>query len=118
MKQAQPMLAVPDVTVAAEYYRDVFGFSIRMLWGKPPTYAIVDREFVSINFIATDSATGDEGDKGGAYIIVDDVDAVYAELKEHGANLWGEPVDQEYGMRDFIAIDLNGYRLCFGQAIR
>ena len=117
MTDIQPMLAVPDVTVAAEYYRDVLGFTIRLFWGEPPTYAIVDRGSVSVNFIVSESVSGDEGDKGGAYIIVNDVDAVYAELKEHGANLWGEPVDQEYGMRDFIAIDLNGYRLCFGENV-
>ena len=74
------MLAVPDVTAAAEYYRDQLGCSIRLIWGEPPFYAIVDRGEVTINFILTDSATGDDGDKGGAYIIVDDVDALHAEL--------------------------------------
>ena len=110
------MLAVPDVTAAAEYYRDVLGFSIRLIWGEPPSYAIVDRGDISINFILTDSATGEDGDKGGAYIIVDDVDALHAELVDRGVTVWGPPEDRDYPMRDFIAIDLNGYRLCFGQA--
>ena len=109
------MFAVADVTAAAEYYKDKLGFTIRVIWGEPPFYAIVERGKVSINFINSETFVGDRGDVGGAYIMVDDVDELHAELKANGVELWGEPEDRDYGMRDFIALDNNGYRLCFGR---
>ena len=118
MLQAEPMLAVADVVAAAEYYRDKLGFTIRVIWGEPPFYSIVDRGSISINFVATESVLGEEGERGGAYITVEDVDAMHAELLAKDVKLWSLPEDREYGMRDFIAIDCNGYRLCFGEPIK
>jgi uncharacterized glyoxalase superfamily protein PhnB len=42
------------------------------------------------------------------------VDAYYAELTSRGATLIAPPKDYAYGMRDFIAVDLDGNHLAFG----
>ena len=87
------------------------------MWGDPIFYGLVSRGDVGIDLIHSHSIQGEPGDKGGAYIIVDDVDALHTELEGKGAGLWGLPEDREYGMRDFVAVDVNGYRLCFGQSV-
>ena len=116
-KNADPMLAVPDVEEAASYYESRFGFERHALYGDPPFYAIVKRDAVWINFIKSDSIAGDAGDRGGAYVRVENVDALYDEIRKADVTVWDPPEDKDYGMRDFIAIDLNGYRLCFGQQL-
>jgi catechol 2,3-dioxygenase-like lactoylglutathione lyase family enzyme len=40
LKMISPQFVVPDVKVAAEYYRDVFGFKILGYFLEPPVYAI------------------------------------------------------------------------------
>ncbi len=42
-RMISPQFVVPDVVVAAEYYRDVLGFGIRGYFLDPPIYAIVAR---------------------------------------------------------------------------
>lgn len=40
---------------------------------------------------------------------VDDVDAIYSELREANVQLLGEPKDEPWGQRHFIAIDPGGF---------
>src|SRR5262249_8547699 len=42
----------------------------------------------------------------GLYVVVEDVDALYARVKEKGAELIRDLVDQDYGSREFGARDL------------
>ena len=65
------------------------------------------------------------GTKGGVSLTVDDVDTLYAQLKERGAfdadfpRVYDAirehpPEDKEYGRRDMYIVDCNGYILMFG----
>jgi uncharacterized glyoxalase superfamily protein PhnB len=45
--------------------------------------------------------------------MVDDVDAVYASVREHGVNVVLSLDDRPYGLRDFIISDADGYRIRF-----
>ncbi len=45
---------------------------------------------------------------GGVVIIVDDVDAHFRYAVAHGATIRYEPVDQEYGYREYSALDSEG----------
>jgi catechol 2,3-dioxygenase-like lactoylglutathione lyase family enzyme len=112
------MFAVPDVEAAAAFYRDRLGFEIRLIWGEPPFYAIAGRDKIAINFIQSNSAVGDAGDRGGAYLNVEGVDDLYEEMEDRGIEVRAPPEDKDYGMRDFILLGLNGYRLCFGERLR
>ena len=38
-----PILAVPDVQAAAEYYCDKLGFTVGFLYGDPPTHGGIHR---------------------------------------------------------------------------
>lgn len=53
----------------------------------------------------------------GMYVHVDDVDKLYEQAKEAGADLDGEPADQAYGVRSFGARDLEGHQWWFAQPL-
>src|SRR3972149_4833285 len=46
-------------------------------------------------------------------IVVDDVDALYRLAREGGVAIAGEIADRDYGLRDFIIEDPDGFRLRF-----
>jgi uncharacterized glyoxalase superfamily protein PhnB len=50
----------------------------------------------------------------GAYVVTDDVDAVYLRAKAAGAEIIAEPHDTDYGSHDFAARDPEGNRWSFG----
>jgi uncharacterized glyoxalase superfamily protein PhnB len=50
----------------------------------------------------------------GAYVVVDDADALYEKVKAGGAEIVVEPTDQDYGSRDFAIRDPEGNRWSFG----
>lgn len=120
-----PVLVVGDVAAAADYYRDVLGFTYERLWGDPPSFCMVRRAGVIImlnqlggaDVVRPNSAVDPEHEAWDAYIWVPDVDALHAELAANGAKITRGLCNQPYGCRDFDLQDLNGYRLCFGQPL-
>ena len=54
------------------------------------------------------------GDVLDAYIWVGDVDVLAQELKGRGARIIEGPVDRDYGMREIVIQDPDGFRLAFG----
>jgi predicted enzyme related to lactoylglutathione lyase len=122
-RMISPQFVVPDVIAAAEYYRDVLGFGIRGYFLDPPVYAIVGRDSVEIHFGKADTRTAAspnirrrEGSVD-AYIWVNDLDLLYAELKERGAQIVEPPATQVYKCYEFVIEDRFGYRLVFGMDI-
>lgn len=118
---ATPILHVPDGQKAADYYKDVLGFTLAWGMGDPLTFCKMERGKVEIFLFQTpEEASNTYRAKlspqfADLYLFVRDVDAIYAELKERGADCLAEPKDYDYGMRDFNVRDLNGYILTFGQ---
>ncbi len=124
--RASPVLGVRNVRQAAEYYRDVLGFSLDPVDGvfqpspdEPQgVYAIVKRGGVWIHF---QIRRGDMPERkrqsfeGDVYLYVDDVNALYTDLKTRGAKIIQPPAVAPYGLREIIVEDLNGYRLTFGE---
>lgn len=109
------MLAVSDVMAAVDWYTQNLDFELVGTWGDPVFYALIQNGDVRINFIASESAAGESGDRGGTYLVVDDVDALHSKLVEQGATVWGPPENRGYHMRDFVTLDNNGYRICCGE---
>ena len=124
-----PMLVVPDVEQTVAYYRDKLGFSVRFVMVSPrlSTYAVVFRDNYQVHFTQGTQLDAPSS-KGGVALTVDDVDALYAELKSRGAfsadfpAVYDDirehpPEDKEYGIRDLIMVDCNGFILVFGQPL-
>jgi predicted enzyme related to lactoylglutathione lyase len=117
-----PYFLVPDVVLAADYYRDKLGFSYDRFWGEPPCFCMVRRNGIVVMLSQTPNSASvkpngiaEGNDAWDAYIWVEDADALHAEFVSRGAKIARGLCDQEYGCRDFDVLDLNGYRLCFGQ---
>lgn len=123
---AAPVLGVGRVRQAAEYYRDVLGFSLDPVDGvfqpsphEPDgVYAIVKRSGAWIHFqirrgdVPPAPRPAFERD---VYLYVDNVDDLHADLVRRGANILSPPSQAPHGIREMVIEDLNGYRLAFGQ---
>ncbi len=119
MRGSSPVLLVKDVVKAAAYYADALGFRSPRMWGDPPTFAIPQREGLSVmlNQVAADDSFRPNADYDGrfdAYFWVRDADALHDEFRANGARIVCAPEDQEYQMREFQVIDLDGHLLAFG----
>jgi predicted enzyme related to lactoylglutathione lyase len=114
-----PHFVVPDVVASAEHYRDVLGFKIMGYWLDPPVFAIVMRDTVEIQLGKSDNGALSSPNfmrrEGGldAYIWVNDVDALYAELQGRGAKILEPPEMRVYKCYELLVQDNSGFRLCF-----
>ena len=126
--RASPVLGVPNVRQAAEYWRDVLGFDLDPVEGvfQPSpaepggVYAIVKRGGVWIHFQIRRGELVErkrQPFEGDVYIYVDDLDAVYADLQQRCAIIEQPPTVAPYGLREIRVEDLNAYRLTFGEFI-
>lgn len=126
--RASPVLGVRNVRQAAEYYRDVLGFSLDPVdgvfqpsAGEPEgVYAIVKRGGVWIHF---QIRRGDLPERnrqpfeGDVYLYVNDLDSLHADLQRRGAKIVQPPAVAPYGIREIRVEDLNGHRLTFGEFV-
>ncbi|MCI0435825.1 MAG: VOC family protein [Gemmatimonadetes bacterium] len=124
--RASPILGVENVREAAEYYRDVLGFSLDPVDGvvQPSedepggVYAIVKRSGAWVHFqIRRGGFPNRKGQpfERDVYVYVDDLDAVHADLQRRGAAIRQGPQMAPYGIREMVVEDLNGYRIAFGE---
>jgi catechol 2,3-dioxygenase-like lactoylglutathione lyase family enzyme len=115
---AVPQFTVPDVVRTAEYYRDVLGFQIAGYWGAPAVFGIVWRDRVEFFFNRADQSEVRTGRARGAYdayVRIDGVEALAAELRGRGADIIEGPVVREYQQRELVVRDCNGLILAFGE---
>lgn len=109
-----PVLPVPDVAAAVDFYATRLGFKREPLWGDPPTHGSANRDRVGIQFtLAPDYDPISY--PGSIYMFVDDAAAFAAELVASGIELEEAVEAKDYGMIEFALRDLNGYRIVFGQ---
>jgi uncharacterized glyoxalase superfamily protein PhnB len=122
-QQINPHFVVRDVVEAAEYYRDVFGFKILGYYWDPPVFAMVGRDDVVIQFgridrgqtVAPNRTRRDEA--LDAYIWVNDLDALFAEMKQKSAKIVEEPKRQPWNCYEFSVEDAFGFRLVFSESL-
>lgn len=105
-----PILNVKNVPASIDYYVQVLGFRKCWDWGNPPTFGCVARDEVSIFFC--------EGAQGGPgmwmSIFVNDVDEIYEQYQNSGANIRQPPTNFSWGMREMNVEDIDGHRLRIG----
>jgi catechol 2,3-dioxygenase-like lactoylglutathione lyase family enzyme len=116
-----PLFLVADVVKAAEHYRDRFGFKILNYYGDPPCFVFVRRGFVDImlKLAVSPEQVRPNGahDVWDAYVRVDDLDALRAELAARGTKIVKESPTTFYQMREIEVHDRDGYRVCFAQDV-
>jgi predicted enzyme related to lactoylglutathione lyase len=114
-----PFIHVPDISAAVAFFEQL-GFSTYIRFDD---YAYVQRECAGIRLLQN---RGDDGAPPGNrrfsyYIDVEDIEALYLELKPvldtmatghvHG------PADKSYGQRELCILAPDGNLLVFGQSI-
>jgi catechol 2,3-dioxygenase-like lactoylglutathione lyase family enzyme len=108
--QGAPVLQVLDVAATVSYYKNVLGFVSDF---GDENYAVVWRDNSAIHFMKGNGAPR------GVHLFqwVRDVDSFYSEISKRGAEIYVEPGDRPYGVRDFSVRDPNGVSVIFGQDI-
>lgn len=119
-RQITPFVHVPDLGAAVAFFEELLGFRtyVRM-----KDYAYLHRETVGIRILESHGPDGaPPGNRRFAYYVdVEDVDALYAELKARlDALPKGEvhgPADKPYGQRELAIVAPDGNLIVFGHAI-
>lgn len=114
-KSAIPVLHVSNAAAAHEFYCNRLGFSQRFAYrfddAQPdPCYLGLTRDGVHLHIssFAEDSVSG-----GAVFVVVEDVDALHAELKAKGVTIDLEPTDQSWGNREMYVNDPDGNSIRF-----
>jgi catechol 2,3-dioxygenase-like lactoylglutathione lyase family enzyme len=113
MAAAIPILAVPDVTASAGYFREVLGFTVEFVWGNPPEYAGIERDEAEIHLRADGGVVSEHR----VAILMDGVDAYHDEVRQRGAEVTVPIGDRDYGIRDFAVRTPDGHFISFGQGL-
>ena len=109
-EQIHAGLAVTDLTAAIDFYTKELGFTLGFTWGEPPTFAGVNLGKTQM-FLQK----GTPDPKGcTVYFLVGDADQLYEFHRAQGVDVAMPIADREYGIRDYVVRDLNGYYLSFG----
>jgi len=115
LKVAVPLLHVSDSAAAEEFYCKQLGFR-RDFAHRPegvatdPCYMGVSRDGVWLHL---SSFSGDGVSGGVVNLIVEDVDALHAELVGKGVRIDTGPVDQTWGTREMYVKDPDGNSIRF-----
>jgi uncharacterized glyoxalase superfamily protein PhnB len=113
--RSSPRLPVKALRDTILFYVETLGFSVDVWPDDDPTFAIFTREGASIHFSIWDESRKPMGD-ATIYFDVDDVRAVFEQVKDKAEVEWGPEV-YWYGRREFSIKDPNGYSLIFSEIV-
>jgi len=101
----QPVLPVPDVAAAADWFVRVLGFDVDFLQGEPAQHGRVrlgDRSWGDPVYIHLSHTAGDIRPCGQTRLHVGrDIDGLHAHAVAAGATVLQAPVDRPWGLREF-----------------
>jgi uncharacterized glyoxalase superfamily protein PhnB len=111
------VLAVRDLAVATRHYIDVLGFRRDFGDGSDGWSFLSRDEFRVMLGECPESMPATElGDHSYVgYVLVEQVDALHAELVERGAMVTSAPADKPWGLREFTIRTPDGHRYTFGE---
>ena len=125
------VLITEDIQRSIAHYRDTLGFELAGSMPEvEPTWCLMKRDQTRIMFLGShhhDDEVGHEheGDDHGhvhapaissLYFYPDDIDTLWDEFKDK-VEIEHPLEDMDYGMREFMIRDPNGYTLMFGSPI-
>jgi len=114
-RRVAPRLPVAELQPSIEFYVNFLGFKLGLLWPEiVPTFAILDRDDMSVQFCLADSPGGAPPERATLCFDVDDVRALHANLDGRIPVEWGPEV-YWYGRREFAVRDPGGYLLIFSE---
>jgi uncharacterized glyoxalase superfamily protein PhnB len=117
-----PSLLYADAKAAIKQLTEAFGFTELSVY-EGEDGSVLHAELVQGNGAVMIGSKGrggrfDEAMKGagpcGIHVVVDDVDTHHQRAVDHGAEILMPPTDQDYGSRDYMALDTEGNVWIFG----
>lgn len=118
LTQPRYVIAVPDLARSAAYYRDVLGFAVHDMGD--PGWRWFERDACVVMAGECPGALppAELGDHGYfAYVQVDAIAALHAELAGRGAEFIKPLRDEPWGMREFGVRTVDGHRIMFGEPL-
>lgn len=117
IRHTRHVLAVKDVAVEAAYYLEKLGFERDFT--APGWEFLSFGEFkVMLGECADEISAEESGNHSWyAHVLVENVDAIYAEFIERGADIMSPIQDKPWGLREFGVRTPGGHRITFGQEI-
>jgi uncharacterized glyoxalase superfamily protein PhnB len=111
------VLAVKDLKIETEYYLDKLGFERDFT--APGWEFLSFGDFkVMLGECPDDMLAADTGCHSWyAHVLVENVDEVYREFIERGAQILSEIADKPWDVREFSVVTPDGHRIGFGQMI-
>lgn len=118
-QSAIPVIQVSGSIAAQEFYCNGLGFTLLSSWRPDetqddPRYMTLARDGAQLHVHSFQS--GIVG-AGAVYVLVDNVDALYAELLSSGVSVSGPPIDQTWGTREIAVRDADRNVVTFGQRL-
>ena len=115
-RRAVAILKSADLRRTERWYTRV-GFRVRGRHpASDPTWCELERNGTALQFLAGETPWPDEPALTGCfYVYCDDVEAVYAELRDQVHVEWGVE-DREWGARELVLRDPDGYFITFIQS--
>jgi uncharacterized glyoxalase superfamily protein PhnB len=113
-----PVIKYRDVPAAIEFLQRAFGFEPGLVVpGDDGAIRHAELWFADgAALLSTLDQAYERADKSaiGLYVVVADIDAHFARSRDEGAEIVMEPFDTDYGSRDYMARDPEGFDWYFG----
>ena len=115
-----PVLIYPDVRAAVAWLTDAFGLAERVRIGEDHRSQLrFGNGAVIVGDVRHDRRPPRPGEVTHSVLVrIADVHAHCERARAHGATILMEPVDFEYGERQYEAEDLAGHRWTFSETLR
>jgi len=112
------VIAVPDLSVSSAFYRDILGFDIHDIGDPGWRMYVQDDCRIMAGECPTAQPAHELGDHSYfAYLVVDDVDAVYARVLARDVTVIKPLQNEPWDMREFGLRTVDGHRIMIGQDI-
>ena len=109
------VLAVPDLSTSAKFYRDVLGFEVREMGDEGWRMFVRDTCVILAGECPDAPSARAIGDHSYfAYLEVDPIDEFYADVVAKGAEIIKPLRDEPWRMREFGLRTVVGHRIMFG----
>ncbi len=112
-----PVLAYPDVKLAAAWLCAAFGFTVRLRIDSHRVQLNVGDGAVIVREMRPNEASAALGLGLSVTVRVEDADAHSKHAENHGARITQDPTSYPYGERQYNAEDFAGYSWTFSQSI-